>query len=213
MRTFHFKFSGLDVTVEQPDNTDELFDQLLQKGSDDPNVLDERIPYWAEIWPSSVGLSEFIADNGDLVNGKTVLEIGCGPGLPGIVAALRGGIVELTDYMQEAIDLASHNWSLNFSTQAKTSLLDWRSTGNVKADVILASDVAYESRSFVPLLNALKSLVNPGGIVLLSEPNRKFTGAFFTALANEGFSYSENRRKVSKDGIEYTVSVYLIIKK
>lgn len=211
MRTLSFTFSGLTVKVEQPEDPESLLNQLLKQDSNHPDVVDERIPYWAEVWPSSVGLGSYIAENPHLVRGKKVLEIGCGPGLSGIVAAMTGANVEMTDYMQEAIDLASHNWSLNFTDKAKVSLLDWRSPSLNRADVVLASDVAYESRSFKPLIQALKSLVTKGGIILLSEPNRKLSAAFFQILKTEGFNYTESKKSVLKDGINYSISIYTLV--
>lgn len=39
------------------------------------------------IWPSSEALSKFIIDNKEKFQGRTVLELGAGAGLAGIVAA------------------------------------------------------------------------------------------------------------------------------
>ena len=207
-----FTFSGIKVIIEEPEDPSQLFDDLLAKGDDHPDVIDERIPYWSQIWPSSIALSEYIAENPDLVNGKDILEIGCGPGLAGITAGLCNARVELTDYMQEAIDLAAHNWKLNIASPPKTSLFDWRYPGDKKAEVVIASDVAYESRAFEPLLNAFKSILSANGIILLSEPNRNFSSTFFEALKKNGFTFSQTDKNVEKDGIKYVISIYVIRK-
>lgn len=39
------------------------------------------------VWPSSEALSQFIVDNHTMFLGKTILELGAGAGLAGIVAA------------------------------------------------------------------------------------------------------------------------------
>lgn len=187
----------------------EIFDALLKNDSSHPDVKDERIPYWCELWPSSMGLSEYLIKNPQLVKNKSVLEIGCGLGLPGIVASALGGKVMLTDYIQQAIDYAAYNWKLNFKSNADTKILDWRKPeGFDDFDVLLASDVAYESRSFKSLISAYKKLVKKDGIILMSEPNRKFTKDFFQKLKSHGFDLKEGVIEVSKDGILYMVSVY-----
>jgi predicted nicotinamide N-methyase len=187
------------------------FDALLKNDASHPDVVDEKIPYWCELWPSSMGLSEFLVKNSRLVKNKTVLEIGCGLGLCGIVAAKSGGSVMLTDYIQQAIDFAAYNWKQNFKTSPNTKLLDWRKPeGFEPVDVLLASDVAYESRSFKYLINAFKKLVKKNGLILISEPNRKFTKEFFQKLKDNGFQLKEDVVEISKNGIEYKISVYLI---
>ena len=60
------------------------------------------MPYWAELWPSGVGLAEALPD--DLV-GLTVVELGCGLGVPSLVAAARGARVTAVDWAADAIDL------------------------------------------------------------------------------------------------------------
>ncbi len=43
-----------------------------------------------KIWECSLDLVHFIANNPALIENKRVLELGCGQGLPGICALLRG---------------------------------------------------------------------------------------------------------------------------
>src|SRR6187397_197089 len=108
MLVLDFNFSGVKISFAQHENPESLFEELLKKSDEHPDILDERIPYYADIWPSSIGLSSFISKHPELVNKKQVLEIGCGASLPGIVAAKLGGKVELTDYIKEALDLANY---------------------------------------------------------------------------------------------------------
>jgi predicted nicotinamide N-methyase len=158
-----------------------------------------------------MALSEFIAQNPAIVRGKNVLEIGCGLGLPGIISAIIGANVILTDYLAGALKFAEYNWKLNVKTPPDIRLLDWRHRSNIApVDVLLASDVAYESRSFLPLLNAFKSLIRKNGIVILSEPNRKFAREFFEQLKTEGFHLTEHVKNVVKDNIRYKVSIYIL---
>ena len=61
----------------------------------------------SSIWSSSIGLSLWLANQqSSLVQGKVVLELGAGCGLPGMTCAKIGGAarVILTDYWQEEVD-------------------------------------------------------------------------------------------------------------
>ncbi|MBP6533196.1 MAG: methyltransferase domain-containing protein [Bacteroidia bacterium] len=205
---FNLQLNNHLVKVSRIKDIDKLFNKLLSKPAADVNVLDERMPYWADLWPSAIGLSEYIEENPFLVHEKNVVEIGCGLGMPGIVAALNGANVTMTDYLQEALDFSQNNWMKNLSIKFNGQLLDWRDVSKIeKTDVILASDVAYESRSFEPLKAALKHILKPSGILLLSEPNRKFASPFIKILESE-FNLKKSDRKVTLDGIDYIISIY-----
>lgn len=216
LTTHPFKILSLPIgkhkiRIAQIENPEFLFDEFLKKKPGDEDIKDERIPYWGDLWPSAIALSEFLSDNATLVKGLKVIEIGCGLGLAGIVAAKFDGNVTLTDYLPEALEFAGYNWKLNFTSKANVRLLDWRNPGNIsQSDVLLASDVAYESRAFIPLLKALKLLVKKDGLILISEPNRKFAKEFFSELKNAGYIINKEIRNIVKDNIQNKISIYLL---
>lgn len=47
-------------------------------------------PFWAVYWPGGQALTRFILDNPDVVQGKTVLDIGCGNGSVSLASRLAG---------------------------------------------------------------------------------------------------------------------------
>ena len=50
------------------------------------------------VWDGAAPMAEFLCEHPERVRGKTVVELGAGPGLPGIVAARLGAArVVLTD--------------------------------------------------------------------------------------------------------------------
>ena len=53
--------------------------------------------YGCVIWPSADALARIVSNNESFFANSTVLELGCGPGLPGIVAAKCGSRVYLSD--------------------------------------------------------------------------------------------------------------------
>ena len=194
--------------VQSVTNFDELYDRLVSQGLDSEEVADERIPYWAELWPSAVGLATHLNMNKSLTSGKTVLEIGCGLGLPSMVAASSGGMVTATDYLQDAVDFANKNAELNGIKNIIFQAFDWRWSSELKPfDVLLASDVAYERKQFNHLRQAFKDLVKPDGLILLSEPNRYIAKPFLEALALEGYNLTKHPYDVSVRDIRTNVSV------
>ncbi|MEO8605481.1 MAG: hypothetical protein ABI629_23125, partial [bacterium] len=47
-------------------------------------------PYWMHLWPGALALARLLATIPDLGAGRRVLELGCGLGLPAVLAARRG---------------------------------------------------------------------------------------------------------------------------
>ncbi len=172
--------AGHKIKIKTVVNPESLFDQLLAKGSNHPDVKAENMPYWAELWPSSIALGKFLLENVELVKGKRVLEIGCGLGLSGICAHAAGADVIISDYLEEALNLAGESWSLNFESEAPVMQLNWMNPpDNMEFDVILAADVLYEKKNHPYLLEFFLKMTMPGGIVLLADPSRSATPFFF----------------------------------
>ena len=207
--TLNFKEINVKLTIIE--NLDELYDNLIQKGDNHPDVLDERIPYWAELWASAVAMSGYLVDNQHLITPSVIVtELGCGLGLPSIIAGKLGADVCLTDYDADALDFAKLNWEQNLPhKKARSQQLDWRNTDpSVKADLLLASDVAYEKRAFEPLLTAFKTLLKPNGTILITEPNRPVSTAFFSNLHTVGYDVTYSQREVELKGHVFLVNVY-----
>lgn len=198
------------AVIKEPEK---LFDELILKGENHPEVIDENIPYWGELWPSALGLSRFLEQNKFLVKEKDVLELGCGLGLPGIVASLLGGKVVMSDYLLPALQFAEYNWKLNLNTPPRVLKLDWREPGNIQpAEVLIASDVAYESRSFLPLISAMKKLVTNTGTVIISEPDRAFASKFLEDVRKD-FSLEKEKITVERNGRINNISIYILKRK
>lgn len=180
-------------TIQRLGDIDTLFEELLAKGENHADVKAEKIPYWADLWASSVAMSQFLLQNNDSLLGKNVIEIGAGLGLPSIVAAAFAQSVTVTDYVQEALDFSQKNFVLNqvLTENVQFHLLDWRNLSDIsqKYDVIIASDVAYERKAFDDLKKCLAILSHEKSLILLSEPNRSIAQPFLAQL------HTENRIK------------------
>jgi len=142
---------------------------------------EEFLPYWAELWPSGLGLAAAIAER-DLRGTRTV-ELGCGLGLPSVVAALQGAAALATDWSEDALAFAARNSQLNRAA-VETMLCSWTAPHALLArgrfEVVLASDVLYERRSVQPLLDLLPLLAPE---VLLVDPGRPALGEFLERAA------------------------------
>src|SRR3954447_5501714 len=96
--------AGEPISLLRPRDSDEL---LAEEAFDH----EELLPYWAELWPSSVALARTVAARA--LRGARTLELGCGLGLASIAAARAGARVLATDWSAEALRFTSENASRN----------------------------------------------------------------------------------------------------
>ncbi len=109
------------LTVETPPDLDALLDRAAER---DPQAVDE-IPYYAILWPAARGLAEHLwRHRAELSSGARVVELGCGLGLPSILAAKLGSRVTATDFHPETGEWLKHNAALN-GVALEYRQLDW----------------------------------------------------------------------------------------
>jgi len=161
--------AGLELRLLRPPDAEALIDE-------DAFAREEFLPYWAELWPAGPALAEALPA---ALRGRRVVELGCGLGLPSLVAAARGARVLATDWSLDALELLRLNAERN-GIALETAHARWDEPEPLLAaapwDLVLASDVLYEQRNVPQLLALLPRL---GASVLLAEPGRPPAQAFF----------------------------------
>lgn len=183
-------------------------DTLLDRLSPVQFRPDERLPYWADLWPSGMALAQFLWRAVD-VQGLRVLELGCGLGLAGIVASRKGALVTLTDYEAEALAFARYNVFYNGCEHAILRHLDWHAPALTETyPLIIAADILYERANFQPLLQLCHTALAPCGRLILAEPNRPIATDFFRLLRDHGFRYERSTEQVEISGERQAVAIY-----
>jgi len=174
---------------------------------------DERLPYWAEVWPASVLLGRHIFRNKQRLAGKACLDMGCGLGLTGMIASSVGASVVAFDYEWPAVLFARHNAALNAVPQPLWLLMDWRAPAIAEGafDFIWGGDILYEKRFFQPLIRLFRHALAPGGEIWIGEPVRTVSRPVWDALDAEGFLPKKlTVEKVALCGQNATVNLWEI---
>ncbi len=154
---------GVRLELLRPSSPEALIDE-------EAFADDEFLPYWAELWPAARALAESLP----AVRGLRVVELGCGLGLPSLVAAAKGARVTATDWSPDAIELLRENAARN-GLELRAEVRDWREPWDDRFDLALAADVLYERRNVEPVLERLRELAPE---VLVALAGRPYEDAF-----------------------------------
>ena len=167
----------LSLRILHPAKSDDLI-------SEEDYVVDERLPYWADIWPASRVLAQVILDEPDSY-GKTLLELGCGLGVVSLAATLARFRVLATDYYHSALDFARHNVRVNGAGELTTLPLNWREPAPPlrEFDYVVASDVLYEREYGRIVAEKIALFLKPGGTALVADPGRIAAHMFLSRCA------------------------------
>ena len=181
-------------------------DALIDEEDFDRN---ERLPYWAELWPSAIALARHLHER-DLT-GTCAIELGCGVGLPTVAALARGAHVLATDHYGAALDFAAHNARANLGQDPKIALLDWRAPEvphPAAFDLVLGADVLYERPNAVALADLVPKLLALEGEAIFADPRRDTAPGFLAIMRDEGFEVDTRGTTVEREGGEVTVLLH-----
>jgi predicted nicotinamide N-methyase len=183
---------GRRTVLTRPQSADALISEVdFEK--------DERLPYWADVWPSSTILSALVAERDGA--GRRAVELGCGLGLVTIGALRAGYEVLATDYYDDALVFTRVNGAANTGRVPETRGVDWRHlpTDLGEFDLLLASDVLYERAYATLVAQAVVALLKPDGVALIADPGRVALLAFLTAVEALGCTTSIHARMPYED--------------
>ncbi|MCA9244803.1 MAG: hypothetical protein KDA32_12655 [Phycisphaerales bacterium] len=195
------ELAGGPLVLYGPANFEELID--------DPTVLrrfeaDEFLPYWAEFWPGCLLLADLVeswpATNTD---GRrlSLLELGAGLGLVGLVASRRGFRAMVSDYDDDALAFVRLSAERNQIPAPETRFVDWRLTyPDLQFDRIVGAEVLYEKRHLEPVAQFIANHLTRDGAAAICDANRQTADGFPDAALRAGLSVAVAARSREYDG-------------
>lgn len=189
----------LVLSIVRPRSAEDLIDETEY-------ARDERLPYWAHLWPSALVLAERLSERS--LAGARAVELGCGLGVPAIVAALAGAEVLATDWYPEALAFTLANAAAARATVG-TLAVDWRAPPGAllarpPADLVIGADLLYEERNGAALAELVPRLLAPGGQALIADPRRPHAAGLIEPLRAAGWAHERedvrHRGRVDESG-------------
>ncbi|XP_072198517.1 protein N-lysine methyltransferase METTL21A isoform X5 [Excalfactoria chinensis] len=166
----------------------------------------ERRGVAAVVWDAAVVLSAYLEMGGIDLRDRSVIELGAGTGLLGIVATLLGARVTITDREPALEFLESNVWAnlpSELHPRAVVKELTWgKDLGNFSPgafDFVLGADIIYLEETFAELLQTLEHLCSEQTVILLSCRIRYERDNNFLKMLKGRFSVSEVHYDYSKD--------------
>ncbi len=133
------------------------------------------VPYWAIVWPAAQVLSQYLFATPALVQGRSVLDCGCGGGVTAMAAAVNGaGRVTGCDLDPTAVAIARLN------AQANRLAVDFQGRDVVECcasqrfDLILVADLFYHKDFSLSLMAVLREAQAVGSEILIADSGRPF---------------------------------------
>jgi predicted nicotinamide N-methyase len=182
-----------EVEILRPPRAEDLI-------SDEDFARDERLPYWAELWPSAVVLAgEVAAERG---RGRALLELGCGLGLVTLAALRAGYRVTATDYYDDALAFTRANAWRSLGREPVTRAVDWRALPRDlgRHDRVVAADVLYERPYAALVARAVGRTLAEGGVATVADPGRVAMPAFVEECRTRGLVVRRADRRPYDDG-------------
>jgi predicted nicotinamide N-methyase len=192
--TYQLKqMSVLDFEMTCIRDLDESIDTLCEffgEEDQDNSLAEEYCPYFGVLWEAGIGLTQHLIKL-DLKN-KKILEIGCGLALPSFLVTKMGGNIIATDFHSDVplfLELNQKNNQIYFPYK----VMNWRNeiertkTDLGLFDLVIGSDILYESQHPMQVAEALIAFLKPGGKIILSDPGRAYIQKFITSMNECGY--------------------------
>ncbi len=188
LETMTIEIAGRAFTIEAVRDQDRLLAAASAFGV---------FPFGLLLWESGVVMGDAVVESLLLSFPASVLELGAGAGLGGIVAAAHGAGVTQTDYCMEALALSRRNARANGVMGIEQRFGDWTDWRDEnRYDLVIGADILYEPALYGHILQVLERGVRPHGKVILTDPARTHAERFVDDLRSAGWTVEVEARRV-----------------
>lgn len=148
---------------------------------------------FGQLWPASQVLAKAVKTIE--IEGRSVLELGCGLALPSLVLQYRGANITASDHNPITETFLNYNTNLNNLPNIPYLDLPWGDEGleTKRYDLIIGSDILYEPNHADLLVGLIERIAEPKSKVLVSCPGRGHRNNFSRSMKKLGFVLTEKR--------------------
>lgn len=185
----HVEAAGKSWILRRPATLEQLWADM-----DGDTFNEDHIPYWTELWPSSLGLACWLFSRADEIRNIPCLDLGCGLGFTAIVGQYLGARMIGMDSELAALRFCRMNARDNgLSEQPAWLAMDWRAPALAPKNIsrLWAADIIYEKRFMAPVADFLDFSLAENGLAWFAEPGRAIFDEFLETLNQRGWQARE----------------------
>lgn len=187
------EFENLDIHIRSLRDTRQFSDS--DGMAEELGISSAVWPLFGVIWVSGEVLAHLMRDF--RIEGKRILEVGCGIGLASLVLNHRHADITATDYHPEAEKFLKENVRLNQGEEIPFVRTGWADEDSTLGtfDLLIGSDLLYESNHADLLSTFINRHANPHCHVVLVDPGRGNHARFSKKMVALGYTHSQNSQE------------------
>jgi predicted nicotinamide N-methyase len=180
------EFEGVDIHVRSLRDRQEFSDPFGEAAA--LGISSAQWSLFGVIWESSEVLARKMSSFD--IQGKRILEVGCGMALSSLLLKQRDADITATDYHPEAGGFLAENVKLNSGQKIPFVRTDWGDLddGLGEFDLIIGADLLYEEQHIELLSEFINRHAKAQCEVVLVDPDRRQLGAFSRKMLTLGYS-------------------------
>lgn len=187
------EFGDVDIHVRSLRDRNQFFDK--DGIAEELGISSATWPLFGVVWASGEVLANLMLDYE--VEGKRILEVGCGIALSSLVLNHRHADITATDYHPEVEHFLKENTRINDGKEIPFIRTGWadEDSGLGEFDLIIGSDLLYE-RDHADILSIfIDHHAKPHCEVIIVDPGRGNQGRFSRKMSDLGYSHSNTTPK------------------
>lgn len=191
-----FEFKTHDIHVRSLRDKQEFSDPLGEASA--MGISSAQWSLFGVVWESAQILTQAM-ESFD-IQGKRILEVGCGIALSSLLLNARHADITATDHHPESGNFLIENVKLNNGNKIPFLRTSWGELhdGLGKFDVIIGADLLYEKQHIELLSNFINRHAHQHCEILLVDPGRGNHAAFSKRMIDLGYTYSHCKPESTK---------------
>lgn len=191
IRYHTFELPGMDIHVRALRDNQQFHDP--DGRAEGLGISSATWPLFGIVWPSGMVLANHMVTQ--RIEGRRILEIGCGIGLTSLVLNHRHADITATDYHPEAGSFLAENVHINGGRPIPFVRTGWADGDSELGlfDLIIGSDVLYEKEHILLLSGFINQHAKPACEVIIVDPGRGNHAPFSKKMVSLGFSHRQEK--------------------